>query len=266
MPKPKRSPKADPPKPARRSSRRTPSTPDVAPARAKARPKAAVKSSGWGGRRPGAGRPPGPEPRQALHRGRGEHRAEQPVYINLRTTSRSLRTQAVFPTLRDAIREANDSDPEQFRVVHFSVQADQIHLIVEADDRRALVEGVRGLSIRIARRVNQQLGLEGRFFSDRWRGTPLQTPLDVRNALLDLFTAYKKHERGRPPVLDLYSSAPYFKDFAEYASRSPIEQNPRLLPRALASDEPPVLPATTKLLSDTWKQHGKVSVSERPRG
>jgi hypothetical protein len=188
------------------------------------------------------------------------------VLVTLRTTCRTLRSNALFPTLRGAIHQANCAEPERFRVVHFSVKGEKILLLVEARDVRALIEGVRGLSIRIARHLNPLLGLDGRFFADRWRSSELTTPLAVRNALLEVLVGGDKSERGKAAVVDVYSSAPYFRDFSEFAGVAPIEQNPRLLPRGLgAPDEPPVLPATTKLLGSGWKQHGKLSVSERPR-
>jgi len=36
-----------------------------------------------------------------------------------------------------------------FRVVHFSVQGDHVHLIVEADDNRSLSHGMQSLAVRI---------------------------------------------------------------------------------------------------------------------
>jgi REP element-mobilizing transposase RayT len=50
-------------------------------------------------------------------------------------------------------------------VVHFSVQRDHLHLIVEASDRRALSRGMQGLSIRVARAANGELGRKGRVFA-----------------------------------------------------------------------------------------------------
>ncbi|HWA74286.1 MAG TPA: hypothetical protein VG937_18205 [Polyangiaceae bacterium] len=208
MPKPKSPAAAGSKKGTRRSASATKAKPSTAAA-----PKAG--SWGWGGRRPGAGRPPGPEPRQALHRRRDDHEAQHPVLVTLRTGCRTLRSQAIFPTLRESIHRANSAEPERFRVVHFSVKVEKILLIVEARDVRALIEGVRGLSIRIARHLNPLLGLDGRFFTDRWRSSELTTPLAVRSALLEVLAGVEKQERA------------------------------------------PLLPATTKLLANASKQHGK---------
>ena len=46
---------------------------------------------------------------------------------------------------------------EGFRVVHFSIQHDHLHLIVEAEDKPTLSSGVRSLVIRFAKRLNQRI-------------------------------------------------------------------------------------------------------------
>jgi len=49
-----------------------------------------------------------------------------------------------------------------FRIVQYSVQADHVHLIVEAENDAVLTNGMRSFAIRFARRVNSEiLGVEG---------------------------------------------------------------------------------------------------------
>ena len=98
-------------------------------------------TSGWGGRRVGAGRRPAPWRRRMPHHARPAHRAEHPVHVTLRSVCRSLRTQFVFPTVRNAILAANRAGAARFGVVEFSVQGDHLHLLVEARDcvRRGIV-------------------------------------------------------------------------------------------------------------------------------
>jgi putative transposase len=73
------------------------------------------------------------------------------VNVTLRAGSRSLRTQQVARTLLAALR---DSNRECFHIVHYSVQENHVHLLVEADDTKALASDVRGLMVRIARLVS----------------------------------------------------------------------------------------------------------------
>jgi REP element-mobilizing transposase RayT len=71
---------------------------------------------------------------------------------------------------RTVLRALRDSNRDWFRVVHCSVQNNHVHLILEAEGRDALWAGVRGLMVRIARRVNRLLRRRERFWVDRWHG------------------------------------------------------------------------------------------------
>jgi REP element-mobilizing transposase RayT len=186
------------------------------------------------------------------------------VHVTLRSVSRSLRTQFVFPVVRKAIFAAARRFGERFRVAEFSVQGDHVHLIVEAHDKSALIEGVRGLSIRIARSVNPVLQRKGRFFVGRWHGRALTSPRAVRNALVYVLGNFAKHSGKRSP-LDPCSSAPYFRQFREFPGHAPIEDEPRLVPRALDPPGSPVVLARSWLLMTGWKRHGQLSIFEQPK-
>jgi putative transposase len=58
-----------------------------------------------------------------------------------------------------------------------------LHLIAEANDRRALARGVQGLSIRIARAFHRHSGRSGRLFADCYHARALKTPREARRAL-----------------------------------------------------------------------------------
>jgi hypothetical protein len=48
-----------------------------------------------------------------------------------------------------------------------SVQSTHLHLIVEADGHRALIEGLRGFNVSLARRINRLLFRRGRLLAER---------------------------------------------------------------------------------------------------
>lgn len=218
------------------------------------------RHSNWGGRRPGAGRKAGPRPR-TLHRARPEHDAEQPVHATLKAKL-SLRKASIFPTLEMAIAEANRRAPDRFQVVHYSVQSEVLHLIVEASDSIALSAGIRGVAVRVARRVNQRLGREGQFWDDRWRGRVLTSPGAVRDALVFLFGSFRRRDPKARAAVDPYSSAPYFTGFHELEGRAPIDVKPSMV-RLLAPSRPAVEPRTW-LLRAGWRKSGPLSLSDAP--
>jgi len=214
----------------------------------------------WGGKRAGAGRKraPGVRPR-VPHRPREAHRAAHPVHATLRARwgLPPFREQALFGAIRGAIREASRSPVLRgaFRVLHFSVQRDHLHLIVEASDGSALARGMQGLGVRVARAINRLLDTRGGVFADRFHARELRTPREVRNALVYVLMNFKKHERALLRALDAFSSAPWFDGFRD-ATGPPPSIDPNV--------ERPVAAARTWLASSGWRRRGLLSVAERP--
>jgi hypothetical protein len=157
-----------------------------------------------------------------------------------------LRADLPFGVISKAIGAAQRGN---FRIAHFSVQRDHVHLLVEAADKQALSAGMRGLVIRIARRLNLALGRTGRFWGDRWNGRALGSPREVRNALAYLFFNARKH-RELPFGLDAYASSLW----ASACFRDPVyREGLQLLAEGRA---PPVAAPHTWLLREGWRRHG----------
>jgi hypothetical protein len=77
--------------------------------------------------------------------------------------------------------------------VHYSVQGNHLHLLVEAEDRRALSRGMKGLGVRIARGLNRVMGRRGAVLDDRYHGHVLKTPTEVRHARQYLLQNARRH-------------------------------------------------------------------------
>ena len=178
------------------------------------------KRPGRGGARKNAGRKPGPHPRTP-HRARPRHDAGHPVHVTLRARLGSLRSQFLYPSVRIAISRATRHAPERFRIVHYSVQSNHVHLIVEAAERRALTAGVHGLEMRITRYVNDLLMRRGPLWADRWHGRALKSPRETRNALVYVLANFRKHaSRPVPSGVDPCSSGTWFHGWRGVDARS----------------------------------------------
>jgi REP element-mobilizing transposase RayT len=193
----------------------------------------------------------------------------------MRSAFRPLRTQFIFPTVKGAIAEANQRHQRVFRIVHFSVQFDHLHLIVEARDKRALSAGMKGLAVRIARRVNGLVFRRGRFWADRWHGHALTSPRATRHALAYVLGNFRKHQPRARAVIDRFSSAPFFRGFRECAGQMPIELRPRLAglnvhppwsDRGAGVELPVVVAPSTWLLQLGWRRLGDLSMLDGPTG
>jgi hypothetical protein len=167
---------------------------------------------------------------------------------------RSLRHRSLFPAVREAIAAAGTVG---FRVLHFSVQSDHLHLIVEAADKRALASGVKGLAVRTAHAVNRALGRRGRVWGDRYHTRALASPTEVRRGLVYVLMNFRKHLRpsANTPAIDPCSSAPWFDGFRAHdgTRRHPI-----------AADRPPTSPPRTWLATTGWRRRGLIALSEKP--
>ncbi len=219
----------------------------------------------WGGKRAGAGRKRNPGRASVPHVARPSHQARHPVHITLRSGFRSLRSQYVFPTVRQAIAAVQRRHRFKFRVVHFSVQFDHLHLIVEGEDRAALLAGVRGLSISVARRVNRLTFRKGALWSDRWHGRALATPRAVRHAIVYVLGNARKHGCDEGRSIDACSSAPYFDGFAELKGLTAIEHGFGC-PSGCWPTAPPVAQPRSWLLARGWRKAGRISMQDAPRG
>jgi REP element-mobilizing transposase RayT len=217
----------------------------------------------WGGKRTGAGRKA--DKNVAPHVRRPFHEHRHPVHITVRTLKAvgSLRTWRTAAAIGRAIRSASldggaaEQRRKSFRVVHFSIQRDHMHLIVEASSKRALSTGMQGLASRLARRINRTRRRRGTVFSERYHARALATPLEVRRAIAYVLTNVVKHPELIPDLgtatvdgIDPCSSARWFDGWER-----PPPPDPKPAPTAA--------PATW-LLRTGWRRHGLVSRDERP--
>jgi REP element-mobilizing transposase RayT len=206
----------------------------------------------WGGKRKGAGRRPRSGRAGVTHRARPEHDARHPIHVTLRASRRlpSLRRQSVFIALRGAFAR---TAREWFRLLHFSVQADHVHLLVEADSKVALARGLGGLAIRAARSVNRLLQRRGRVWSDRYHARPLRTPQEVRRGVIYVLLNFRKHVPGANGF-DPCSSA-WWLDGWKVPPVGPPGGDPGW---------PPVQAPRTWLARCGWKRLGLLGSDEAP--
>jgi REP element-mobilizing transposase RayT len=141
------------------------------------------------------------------------------------------------------------------RVVHFSLQSNHLHAIVEARDEHALGRAMKGLCVRIARALNRALARHGRVFADRYHARQLRTPREVRHALVYTLNNARKHG-VRVEGLDPCSSASVFDGWRERGAHA--------LAVLAAHAAPPVTVARSWLLRTGWRRHGLIGIADVP--
>ena len=77
---------------------------------------------------------------------------------SLRSMSKAVRGALIAGAGAEADKEQSKRMTRDFRLIHFSILSNHIHLIAEADTAQALSRGMKGLAVRIAWAVNRALG------------------------------------------------------------------------------------------------------------
>ena len=152
-----------------------------------------MKFRTWGGRRRGAGRKPKGEKGGVAHVEREVLKGRFPVHVTWRMEKGvwNLRTRRCFGPMRRAMYAG--AVKNGFRLVHYAVMGNHVHLIVEAQDRVKLATGMQGMGVRIAKALNRVMGRSGRVIGDRYHAHILKTPSEVKRARSYLLTNAQHH-------------------------------------------------------------------------
>jgi REP element-mobilizing transposase RayT len=169
------------------------------------------------------GRPPKSGRASEWHKERPVHNPRNPAHVTCRIVDgiRSLRTRDMYHAIRWATLTA--ARREDFRIVHLSIQRNHLHLIVEADDKRALARGMQGFAISAAKLINSALldrrgrRRTGTVFPDRYHLRVLKTPTEARHAIAYVMNNWRRHreDEGRSWNVDPFASGVFFEGWHE---------------------------------------------------
>ena len=184
-----------------------------------------LKLPTWGGARANAGRKPNGEKAGVTHLRRPDLSASHPVHTTLRMAKGcwNLRSRRALLALRGAFEGGRDRFG--FRLVHYSIQGNHLHLIAEAEGKESLARGMKGLEVRVARALNRMMGRRGAVFADRYHAHVLRTPREVAHAVRYVLGNYAHHARQRglqvrEPFADPFSSVAYLA--ADLPEEAPV--------------------------------------------
>jgi REP element-mobilizing transposase RayT len=190
-----------------------------------------------------------------------------PAHVTLRMAGGvpSLRNVSVTRAIEETF--SRGCSRPGFRLVHYSLQGNHAHLIVEAQDRDAIGRGMKAIGARLALAVNRVTEHSGRVLADRYHLRLLRTPKEVRNALRYVLLNARHHldnktraaQRAAEVLLDPASSARWFDGWKRGSGSAPSATE-----SAAGRDHVPVARARTWLLSVGWRRHGLLDPADVP--
>lgn len=196
--------------------------------------------------------------RTSPHRPRITRHTPVHVTLRLRPDLPNLRRGKLFHRVRSVLRTV--AQLADFRVCHFSVQGNHVHLLCEAESAPALAQGVHRFATRLAWCIADVVGHRRPIFAERYHARILASPRETRNALRYVLLNGRRHARG-PLAADWFdpcSSAAWFDGWKEELPwREPWM-------RELQREESPVAQAKSWLLREGWRKRGLLSLREIP--
>ena len=148
----------------------------------------------------------------------------------------NLRTPRGLRRLESAFRRSKERDG--FALLHYSIQNDHLHLMVEVKDRQKLSRGLQALGIRIAKSLNSLWHRrKGNVFAERYFATLLKDWRQIWRTIRYVLSNGRKHGTWSvPQVPDPYSSGRWYSRWRSEHFCRPLRS-------------PPVITNTT---SPTW--------------
>jgi REP element-mobilizing transposase RayT len=225
---------------------------------------------------------------RAPHITRPELTGRDPIHVVLRVHGDlgNLRKRHMYKALREATitvakRELNYVDDGAFRIVHISIQHNHVHLLVEADNKRALSRGMQSFQISAAKHLNRAVSVKsvkrgaakyreamsnrrrGSVFPDRYHQEIIKTPKQARHTLAYVLNNWRKHKEDRHDFARTWNVDPYstgalfdgWKEREDAVTLWPLRET--YLPLVV------YLPKTW-LLREGWRRHGLVRFDEVP--
>lgn len=174
-----------------------------------------------GGRRPGSGRKR-VHSRGVAHRSRDKIKLRTPMHINFKYRA-YIKNKECLRLLKRAIV---NSRAMGLRVIHFSMQTNHIHLIVEAENNEILTRGMRSLTITFAKGLKK-----GQVQMQRYHLHVLKTLQEARNAIQYVLFNQQKHEKKPTSAIDEYSSLLLLTNAIELIKSYSVSKNMTLIIR-----------------------------------
>lgn len=160
-----------------------------------------------GGIRPGAGRKR-LRSKGVAHRIREKVTFRTALHVNFKVTT-AIRNKHCLKILKRAIK---NSRIHGLSIIHFSLQSNHVHLVIEAVNNEILTRGMRSLTITFAKGINK-----GRIQIERYHLHVLKSLRATKNAIHYVLFNQQKHSGMKRAYVDSFSSLGAVKDLKDLA-------------------------------------------------
>lgn len=122
--------------------------------------------------------------------------------IKVRENKADIQSKKILKVLHHAIIRAR---LKKLRVIHYTLEYNHVHLLVECNDNKILHHGMQALGISLSKAINRIKRLSGGVYKHRYHFRQISNPRQLKNVLHYIFHNGIKHRRTSS-FLDPYNS------------------------------------------------------------
>lgn len=142
----------------------------------------------------GAGRP-AIHDRGIRHIARDEIKKLTPLHLTIKIEKdkAGLKNKFILKSLHSSIKKARKIG---LKIIHYTLEYDHVHLLVETDNKTALARGMQSFGISFSKSINKIKKAQGKVFKTRYHYRKLKTPAEVKNVFNYIFGNSLKHKKA----------------------------------------------------------------------
>ncbi|MFA6238714.1 MAG: transposase [Bacteriovorax sp.] len=159
----------------------------------------------------GAGRP-AIHDRGIRHIARDEINRPTPLHLTIKIErpKAGLKNKSILKVLHRSIKKARMAG---IRIIHYTLEFDHVHLLVEASDKLSTSKGMQSFGITLSKGINKIKAMKGRVFKTRYHFRKLKTPGEIKNVLNYILGNSIKHKYATS-IITPYNSIMAVKNFS----------------------------------------------------
>lgn len=130
--------------------------------------------------------------------------------IKVKSIKANIKNKIILHMLKRAILNARR---QGLKVIHFSLEYDHVHLLIEADNNLTLGKGMKALGVTLAKRINKFRGLKGAVYKHRYHFRRVGSSAQLKKVMNYIFSNGVKHGTSKSiicPYNSLRSEEKYY--------------------------------------------------------
>ncbi len=111
--------------------------------------------------------------------------------VKIKKNKAEIKNKSVLAILKRAILNARK---QGLQVIHYSLEYDHVHLLIEADNNFILAKGMQAFGVTFSKAINRLKRLKGEVYKHRYHFRRISSSKELKNVMNYIFTNGLKHK------------------------------------------------------------------------